>query len=223
MKYQLYPKINFVKGKKSDERHFNRLFRAICLVDKKFLKITVNNSSSENDLRNHKERVFAYELYRQWANILDSECKRSLILNAELDKIIGDSNVLPKIITYPDIVLHQGQGNNKNQKIICEIKRNDPPRRYSRLFADLYKLSCFMDNKMMGKDKFGYGVLILLDTTLDDIKKIKKKNCKIKVNKSNFYFSDFTKTMNNHFDNLICISYDGETLEYETLSAILGL
>lgn len=220
MQYQLNQKIGFLNKQKSDEKQFNRLFRAICLVNKKYLEIKVGNTKDKGELRNHKERVFAYELYRQWANILDTESKNKLILNAELDKIIGDDIKKPKVITYPDLVLHQGQGNKRKQKIICEIKRNDPPKRYTRLFADLYKLSCYLDKDMMGAGKFDYGVFILLSTTLDDIKKI-KENSKIKVNNNYYLFSDFKEKMSKYFDKIICISYDGEKLEYETLNAIL--
>jgi hypothetical protein len=220
MQYQLNQKIGFLHSQKSDEKQFNRLFRAICLVNKKFLEIKVGNPKDKGELRNHKERVFAYELYRQWANILDAESKKELILNAELDKIIGDDIKNSQVLTYPDLVLHQGQGNKRKQKIICEIKRNDPPKRYTRLFADLYKLSCYLDESMMGGGKFDYGVFILLSTTLEDIKKI-KENSKIKVNNDVFLFSDFIKCKSENFDKLICISYDGVKLEYETLSSIL--
>lgn len=222
MHYNLNNEIYFVSNKMEDYLHFNRLFRAICLVKDKYLKIEVENPTNKTDLLKHQERVFAYELYRQWANIIDAECETSLILNAELDKIISDriENKQNKTRTYPDMVLHQGQGNNKKQKIICEIKRNDHPKRYARLFADLYKLSCYMDKDMMGNNIFDYGVFILLSTTLDDIKKIKGKTL-IKVNTSYCSFGEFKEKMRKHFDRLICVSYNGQALEYETLNSLL--
>ena len=222
MKFQLYQEINFLRNKKLDEGHFNRLFRAICLVDKKYLEIKIESSMGKSDLIKHKERVFAYELYHQWANILDAECKNSLTLNAELDKIISDDiyKAQRKVLTYPDLVLHQGQGNNKKQKIICEIKRNDPPKRYAKLFADLYKLSCYLDKRKMGASKFDYGVFILLSTPLDDITKIKERT-KIKVNDSDYSFLNFRNEMSEFFNRIICVSYDGKKLEYETLCTLI--
>ena len=114
MLYKLNQNIYFVKDNDTDTSHFNWLFRAISLVNKKYINYTVYNGKKE-EKQFHKERVFAYELYRQWANILESECSEPLVLNAELDKIIdvrigteSDIEDVYNIVEerkYPDIVL----------------------------------------------------------------------------------------------------------------------
>lgn len=89
MIYKLNQNIYFVKDNDTDTSHFNWLLRAISLVNKKYIDYTVYNGNKE-EKQFHKERVFAYELYRQWANILECECNEPLVLNAELDKIIEE-------------------------------------------------------------------------------------------------------------------------------------
>lgn len=229
MLYKLNQNIYFVRNNDTDTSHFNWLFRAISLVNKKYIDYTVCNENKEIK-QFHKERVFAYELYRQWANILENECNEPLVLNAELDKIIKErirtdddiKNVcyIEEERKYPDIVLHHGQGSDILQKIICEIKRNTETRiSGSVILADLYKLACYMDENKFpsGKKPFEYGVFILLNGGLDQIKAIKK--AKIKVSSSDYTFSQFKKEMSEHFESIICVTYDGTTLEYRTLKS----
>ena len=78
MIYKLNQNIYFVKDNDTDTSHFNWLLRAISLVNKKYIDYTVYNGNKE-EKQFHKERVFAYELYRQWANILESECNEPLV------------------------------------------------------------------------------------------------------------------------------------------------
>ena len=177
----------------------------------------------------HKERVFAYELYRQWANIIENECKESLVLNAELDKIIeerispeGDRENYEEMRKYPDLVLHDGQDSDNNQKMVCEIKRNTKSKiSSSAIFADLYKIACYMDEEKFHCDKkpFEYGVLILLNGKLEQIKGIKKT--KIKVSANDYSYRHFKIELSNHFDRIICVTYDGTNLEYRTLKGLL--
>lgn len=231
MKYTTQQYIYFAQDKEIDALHFNWLFRAISLVEKKYLNYTVHNGD-EKAKRYHKERVFAYELYRQWANILVSECKESLVLNAELDKIIddrissedspGNEIVLEEFRKYPDIVLHTDQSSDDNQIIICEIKRNtESAVSNSAILADLYKISCYMDENKFhkGRKPFEYGVFILLNGNLEQIKGIKK--AKIKVSGNEYSYRQFKEDMNSHFDSIICITYDGAILEYKTLKGLL--
>jgi len=65
----------------------------------------------------HVERVFAYELYYKWKKLLEAN-ESQLMLNGEITK---HYYVLEKY-GFPDMVLHGGQNDNKNQFIICEIK-----------------------------------------------------------------------------------------------------
>ena len=231
MLYKLNQIIYFVKDNDKDTSHFNWLFRAISLVKKKYIDYNVQNGNKE-EKQFHKERVFAYELYRQWANILESECNEPLVLNAELDKIIderigteSDIEDVYNIVEerkYPDIVLHNGQGSDKIQKIICEIKRNTKTKiSGSAIFADLYKLACYMDENKFpsGKKPFEYGVFVFVNGSLDEIKAIKK--AKIKVSSNDYSFSQFKQEMSKHFENIICVTYDGATIEYKTLKGLL--
>lgn len=231
MLYKLNQNIYFVKNNDIDTSHFNWLFRAISLVTKKYINYTVYNGNKE-EKQFHKERVFAYELYRQWANILESECNEPLVLNAELDKIIEEGIGTDEDIEikcnieeerkYPDIVLHNGQGSDKIQKIICEIKRNTETKiSGSVILADLYKLACYMDEKKFhsGIKPFEYGVFVFVNGSLDQIKAIKK--AKIKVSSNDYSFSQFKQEMSKHFENIICVTYDGATIEYKTLKGLL--
>lgn len=231
MLYKLNQKIYFVKNNDIDTSHFNWLFRAISLVRKKYIDYIVYNGNKE-EKQFHKERVFAYELYRQWANILESECNEPLVLNAELDKIIderigteGDIEDVYNIVEerkYPDIVLHNGQGCDKIQKIVCEIKRNtETIISGSVILADLYKLACYMDKDKFrsGMKPFEYGVFVFVNGSLDKIKAIKK--AKIKVSSYDYLFCQFKQEMSKHFENIICVTYDGTAMEYKTLKGLL--
>lgn len=232
MLYKLNQNIYFVNNNDTDTLHFNWLFRAISLVNKKYIDYTVYNGKKK-EKRFHKERVFAYELYRQWANILEKECDEPLVLNAELDKIIeekiGTDDDIEKVCSnieeerkYPDIVLHNGQGSVKIQKIICEIKRNTETNiSGSVILADLYKLACYMDEEKFhsGIKPFEYGVFVFVNGSMNHIKTIKK--AKIKVSSNDYTFSQFKQEMNDHFENIICVTYDGATIEYKTLKGLL--
>lgn len=228
MKYKFHQDIYFAKDNEIAVSQFNWLFRSISLVDKKYIDYTIYNGR-EKEKQYHKERVFAYELYRQWANIIENECKEPLVLNAELDKIIeeristeDDIENLEEMRKYPDLVLHNGQDSDNNQKIVCEIKRNTQSKiSSSAIFADLYIIACYMDKVKFhcGKKPFEYGVFILLNGKLEQIKGIKKAI--IKVSANDYSYRLFKEEMNCHFDNIICITYDGAILEYKTLKGLL--
>lgn len=231
-KFELNQNISFAKDNKHDTLHFNWLFRAISLVKEKFLTYTIYNGN-EKGKQFHKERVFAYELYRQWANVLESECSEHLVLNAELDKIIeekietGDDTENSYIIEerkFPDLVLHDDQGSDNNQMIVCEIKRNTETNiSGSAILADLYKLACYMDKSkfLTGKEPFEYGVFILLSGKLEQIKQIEKSQ--IIVSSKQYTYNDFEKEMSEHFEKIICATYDGNIIKYDTLKAIVTL
>lgn len=228
MIYKLHQNVYFAKENEMAVLHFNWLLRAISLVDKKYIDYTIYNGR-EKEKQFHKERVFAYELYRQWANIIENECKESLVLNAELDKIIeerispeDDRENYEEMRKYPDLVLHDGQDSDNNQKMVCEIKRNTKSKiSGSAIFADLYKIACYMDEEKFhcGKKPFEYGVFILLNGDLEQIKGIKK--VKIKVSANDYSYRQFKEEMNCHFENIICITYNGIILEYKTLKGLL--
>ena len=70
-----------------------------------------------------------------------------------------------------------------------------------------------------GKKPFEYGVFVFVNGSLDEIKAIKK--AKIKVSSNDYSFSQFKQEMSKHFDNIICVMYDGTNIEYKTLKGLL--
>jgi len=232
MVYEIEQDIYFLRQrvKKKDKKYFNYLFRAIALVDKKYIYYTVNNVDQKSqEAMCHLERVFAYELYRQWANILSCECHDKYVLNAELDKIVKESiyyhNSKKKeaVIMFPDLVMHGGQGNTTRQKMICEIKRNKTGTDNNnisnqKIFADLYKLTCYLD-KTKFHDKFDYGVFILLNGCLSQISNMPNKTSVFRPERLSF--GDFKEDFKEFFQSIVCVTYDGVTLQYDLLSELL--
>ena len=200
MIYQKYQKIYFIDNNNQHATLFNLLFKAIALVKKDYLTF-IDDLTGE--FLYHKERVFAYELYRQLANVLEREHETSLIINAEIDKIIGsdisyyEENLKPTVLRkYPDIVIHGGQNNRRKQKIICEIKHNTKKMvPSSDILADLYKLSLYIDKNEMGDKKYDYGVFILLNGHFKQIKDLK---CKIIVNEEELSVKQFKLDKKNY-------------------------
>ncbi len=232
MEYKTEQDIYFLRqrGKKKDKQYFNYLFRAIALVDKKFISYDVYNADLKSlETAYHLERVFAYELYRQWANILSCECHDKYILNAELDKIVKEtiSYHNPKkkeaVTMFPDLVMHGGQGNVSHQKMICEIKRNKTGTETKnisnqKIFADLYKLTCYLD-KAKFLDKFDYGVFVLLNGALSQISNIPSKTSVFRPERLSF--GDFKEDFKKFFHRIVCVTYDGVTLHYDLLSELI--
>ena len=150
-----------------------------------------NKTIEERDDIQQLERVFAYEFYHQWS-IRKSPC---LVLNAEMGKIINRS------YHYPDMALHGGQGDHANNKIILEIKRVcSIGKKGKNIVRDLLKLSVFLNYKKE-KDFFANyenAVFILLKGSLEQV-------------------YDAVKHKRNIRDEIICITYDGKTIEIETV------
>ncbi len=225
MKYNPYPEINLPFGK--DNRWFAYLFDSILRVDSSFIEYTIKVKEGgelcTSDTIAHLERVFAYELYRQWMNCLENNGVKNLVVNGEVGKYL--KNELEKCEpndkkgkdNYPDLVLHKSQGSDEQQIMICEIKRigaND-----SELLRDLYKLSCYLNEKVFWKKTFDFGVFILEGNkaSLDDIK-IKPGTTAIFKDKEisiESYLKDGKKE--GKFARILCVSYDGININYETL------
>ena len=136
----------------------------------------VEYKDGAGNLHAHIERVFAYEFYRQWANILDDRQNnpQKLSLNAEIIKgfneetdIIDDVETKKKIC-YPDMVLHRSQTDYENNEIVCEIKVLKNLTK-DNLVADLTKLSCFVKKGALFNHPYKIGVFLLVGGTLSDI------------------------------------------------------
>ena len=118
----------------------------------------------------HLERIFAYELYRQWANKLEKpeNNPNKLILHGEIVK--GFENQTKR---YPDFVLHGSQGDFSHQEIVCEIKRNKNFSKKS-FIGDLNKISEFFNSDKTFSHPFSYGVFILVGGNMNCIQNYSK-------------------------------------------------
>lgn len=114
----------------------------------------------------HLERIFAYELYRQWANRLENPKMNpeKLILHGEIVK--GFENRTKR---YPDFVLHGSQGDYEHQEIVCEIKRNKGVHRKA-VIGDLCKIADFFNSDKTFNHPFKLGVFIFVGGDMSRIK-----------------------------------------------------
>lgn len=138
---------------------------------------------------------------------------------------LDDNNVEYRVSLYPDIVLHHSQSDDSNQLLICEIKRNRNLDS-KKIFADLYKLSCYMTKGIFGEGKqhFEYGVFLVIDADLSVIiSNLKDKTTIIDKGKGEVKFSDYVKDdkLNPSFSKIVCVAYDGIKLEYQTLQQLI--
>ena len=92
------------------------LFESILCVEEKYLLYKDKATGQE---QKHLERVFAYELYRQWANRIQIKWGDKLVINGEIGKEpkLFD-HYRSKVHKFPDLVLHAGQGNHDFQGLV---------------------------------------------------------------------------------------------------------
>ena len=167
------------------------LIQAISQVDETYLSYADTNANADGreDQIIQLERIFAYELYHQWSLLKDEK----LILNGEVDKLWN------KETCYPDLVLHGGQDNPNDNKIVVEIKRECMVKRKPKaILDDLEKLSDFLetveiDNQIKKYRNYDYAVFLLLKGELNEITKALKSK---------------KATDKNLNDNIICMSYN---------------
>jgi hypothetical protein len=132
------------------------------------LKYEDNDEKKQSTIIEHVERVFAYELYRQWANNIFVKRHR-LVVNAEISKQLYSTPLNKRVkLRYPDMILHGGQSTNNNL-LICEIKRLENIRLHKKAqIKDLNNLGVFLNSKLKVKDNivswkaFQYGLYILI-------------------------------------------------------------
>lgn len=227
---------------RTDLWHLALLKRAIEEVDERYIR--------SGDLAHHDkpevveteitlaERVFAYELYRQWANLLEPY-KTGLVLNGETRKdFIRDFQIKFKSKRnnsnnnsnfahfYPDIVLHdENVEESKCNMIVCEIKRYE---NIGGTIDDLNKLSLFLSKDLKPKmdevhwDSYHYAVLLLVGPKKDNneasIELFEKLKNKIEAKRSELDI-DSTKQQ-----RIICMTYNGtkESLKYASLKEIMN-
>jgi hypothetical protein len=183
------------------------LLQAICLVSPELISNLSSVINKHNDFEYGTERTFAYEIYRQWENLIKYKGE-DMVINAEvpkkycenkyleeLSKIFGYTNKKKvRSCFYPDLVYHHSQYDDSRQELICEIKTLDglKEKNSPKLMTDLKKLSAYMRKETLLEHPFTYGAFILLGGNMKDIK-IRYRKTKVVEEKS---------------DRIYCITYN---------------
>jgi hypothetical protein len=167
--------------------------------------------SDIRDLVYLEERSFAYELYRQWEDLVEDNYE-DMVVNAEVRKkyqkvtfirrlieIFGlTKKGKPHISFYPDIVFHHSQFDSVKQEIICEIKTKEgiDDNKNVKLNQDLKKLAAYMTDNTLLYHPFKTGVFILVGGALSEIK--------------NRYIQN--SLVDNKVNDIYCLSYNVKRL-----------
>lgn len=163
--------------------------------------------SDESEIEYLEERTFAYELYRQWENIIEDNFE-DMVVNAEVNKKYQKVTFIrrlieifgltkkgnPHISFYPDLVYHHSQFDSEEQEIICEIKTKEGinDNKNIKLNLDLKKLAAYMTDNTLLYHPFKIGVFILVGGNLCEIK--------------NRYIDN--KLVNDKMNDIYCLSYN---------------
>jgi len=225
MNYYPYPHLELPFGE--DNKWFVFLFDSILRVDQSFIKYDIEDvdkvgASKVVGTNAHLERVFAYELYRQWMNYLEERGVRNLVVNGEIGKYLKDEfarnseqDSKKGRDNFPDLVLHKSQGNDDNQIMVCEIKRENVND--GDLLLDLYKLSCYLSEQIFWKKPFKYGVFILEGKSASLSKLKIKPGTTTQFKGREITVEEFKNKDEFKFQNIVCVSYDGTKLSYGIL------
>lgn len=176
------------------------------------------------------ERSFAYELYRQWENMVE-DLNVDMIVNAEVPKSYDDEKFLKvlgpifgysqkgrvKSIFFPDLVYHHSQYDSENQELICEIKTIDGLKQKNspKLMTDLKKLAAYMKKDTLLYYPFKKGAFILVGGSIKDIRKRYRRTVFVEENSEDIYCITYNviNTGNNEYVPLV---------EIETLHKIVS-
>lgn len=205
------------------EKHFKKLLKAISKVPYAYLKAEyledVRLSNKEKQfVKTQVERVFAYELYHQWSNLLGSNSP--LVLNGETRKDFEKVVYLKKKYYYPDMVLHHKDVlSSDSNMLVCEIKRKD---NLDGMEEDIKKLSMFLSEKLRPKKQnlswrpYKRGVFLIIDSSNEDV--INWENLKDKLRGCDLSKIDY-KTRS----QIYCIIYNGneQIPDTKTLAELL--
>lgn len=201
------------------------LFDSILEIDTSFLHFIKNGYGAKQDhIIEHVERVFAYELYKQWSNNCYVK-ENGLRVNAEISKQFYSKPENKKVkLCYPDMVLHGGQETSINL-IVCEIKRLENLKTHRKAQTkDLNSLGYFLDSRLKVKDNivewkpYKYGVYILIGNDCD----LSDQDKSIKILKKHIYLPKFDVS-NEQQNKIICLAYNGDckNLYYATLDELI--
>lgn len=172
-----------------------------------------------------EERSFAYELYRQWQDLIENN-DEDLVINAEVAKKCVDEHTFlsrlenifgltkegkPHRCFYPDLVCHHSQFDSENQEIICEIKtkKGIDDSKNAKLNKDLKKLAAYMTDEVLLYHPFKIGVFILVGGVLNDIKNKYVSNDWVKNKVNDIYCISYNIKMNDEdcpIPDIVCMS-----------------
>lgn len=203
------------------------LFDSILKVDSSYLHFVIQKHGPKYEhVIEHVERVFAYELYRNWADnkfVKDNK----FVVNAEIAKHFYSTIQKGKVkLRYPDMVLHGGQETSTNL-LVCEIKRLENIKTHKNAQTkDLNNLGFFLDENIMIENNilpwkpYQYGVYILIGGRSE----LRNQDESIRI------ISEHIKRWKiivpkEKYDRIICLAYNGdcENIYYTTLNELLLL
>jgi hypothetical protein len=166
-----------------------------------------NDISDISEIEYLDERSFAYELYRQWGNLIEDN-DEGMVINSEIRKKLNNVTFTRKLIEifgltkrgkphvnfYPDMVFHHSQFDSDKQEIVCEIKtkKGIDDNKNQKVNQDLKKLAAYMTDNTLLYHPFKIGVFILIGGALSDI--------------MNKYISN--DLVNKKANDIYCISYN---------------
>ena len=164
-------------------QHLAKLIQAVKQVSPE-LVTNCRYTNEENQINYLGERSFAYELYRQWENLIEDN-NEDMVVNAEIPKKYQKVTFIKKLIEifgltskdnphlcfYPDLVFHHSQFDSEKQEIICEIKTMEGiDNKKNNLNQDLKKLAAYMTENALLCHPFNIGVFILVGGSISEIK-----------------------------------------------------
>ena len=188
----MQPKTYFPHSKKVDSSIENTqiladLFDAILKVSNKYMH---DNNVEDDAQKNYLERVFAYELYHRWSNII---YRRKCEYNRQgLDKypyiLSGETGKdMTRFLTevrhnnghkFPDLVLHGDLSSHEHQGIVVEIKRKEGLEGENKFYDDISKLCNFVYNANE-EYRFQFGVFLLENANFqkveEEFNKVRRK------------------------------------------------
>ena len=219
--------------------YLKSLFIAIKNVTKDYIRYTHHNenlqstsASEESIIRSnteigHVERVFAYELYRQWCEQDIIRNTTGLVINAEIPKQFIDAEYENTgNLYYPDMVLHSGQNIFVGNHIVCEIKRKEyVDSNPEKMNDDIKKLIVYVSDNTKIKDKninwepFRVGVFLM---TIKELKSCEKEQYSLKLISKHFDKESLSFGKDIVAKKIVCVIYNGEELKYDTLYNMLN-
>lgn len=133
----------------------------------------VSSQYISRDASYHLERTFMCEFYHQWSMFLQMENPQRLYLNGEVCKHLNDNN--NEKCKYPDLILHHSQDDNQDNRIACELKRQNWED--EDFVKDMNTLKLALTSASYNaklKENFKWGVLIQIGGDIDKIEEFVK-------------------------------------------------